>query len=104
MRRRRSGGGAKLLAAYGWAVMASVFVFTDCQKQHRSAPLADARRAAPTAGQPLSTSVRAEMEPRFGHDFSQVRVHADGAAAGAAESRCATSVRANSRASAACQS
>ena len=26
-------------------------------------------------GQPLDTSTRAFMEPRFGHDFSQVRVH-----------------------------
>lgn len=28
-------------------------------------------------GQPLSSSVRAFMEPRLGHDFSQVRVHTD---------------------------
>jgi hypothetical protein len=27
--------------------------------------------------QPLSSSVRAFFEPRFGHDFSQVRVHTD---------------------------
>jgi hypothetical protein len=32
-------------------------------------------------GQPLDTSVRAFMEPRFGHDFSQVHVHTDGQAA-----------------------
>ncbi|MGH7230238.1 MAG: DUF4157 domain-containing protein [Nitrospiraceae bacterium] len=32
-------------------------------------------------GQPLSASVRAFMEPRFGHDFSQVRIHADSTAA-----------------------
>lgn len=31
-------------------------------------------------GQPLSSSVRAFFEPRFGADFSQVRVHADSAA------------------------
>jgi hypothetical protein len=29
-------------------------------------------------GQPLDSATRAFMEPRFGHDFSRVRVHADG--------------------------
>ena len=33
-----------------------------------------------SAGQPLDAAARAELEPRFGHDFSQVRVHADAAA------------------------
>jgi Domain of unknown function (DUF4157) len=28
-----------------------------------------------SSGQPLDTATRAFMEPRFGHDFSQVRVH-----------------------------
>src|SRR5260370_17248974 len=28
-------------------------------------------------GQPLDTGTRAFMEPRFGHDFSLVRVHSD---------------------------
>jgi Domain of unknown function (DUF4157) len=32
-------------------------------------------------GQPLDATTRAFMEPRFGHDFSQVRVHTDGRAA-----------------------
>jgi hypothetical protein len=32
-------------------------------------------------GQPLDPAIRAFMEPRFGHDFSRVRVHADGRAA-----------------------
>ena len=32
-------------------------------------------------GQPLDTGTRAFMEPRFGHDFSQVRVHTDTRAA-----------------------
>jgi hypothetical protein len=35
-------------------------------------------------GQPLDSSTRAFLEPRFGHDFSQVRIHADASAAGAA--------------------
>ena len=30
-------------------------------------------------GQPLATDTRAFMEPRFGHDFGQVRIHADAA-------------------------
>ncbi len=32
-------------------------------------------------GQPLDVAIRAFMEPRFGHDFSWVRVHTDTAAA-----------------------
>lgn len=35
-------------------------------------------------GQPLDAATRGFMEPRFGHDFSQVRVHADGEASRAA--------------------
>jgi hypothetical protein len=36
-------------------------------------------------GKPLDAATRADMEPRFGHDFSKVRVHADARAAEAAE-------------------
>jgi hypothetical protein len=32
-------------------------------------------------GQPLDAATRAFMEPRFGHDFSKVRVHTDAKAA-----------------------
>src|SRR5262245_45289822 len=39
---------------------------------------------ARSGGQPLDAAARAFMEPRFGHDFGRVRVHADGAAATAA--------------------
>jgi hypothetical protein len=35
-------------------------------------------------GRPLSNPERAFFEPRFGHDFSQVRVHTDSQAAEAA--------------------
>src|SRR5215470_3784525 len=42
-------------------------------------------------GQPLSEPLRAFFEPRFGHDFSQVRVHTDSQAA---ESARAVSARA----------
>ncbi len=41
-------------------------------------------------GQPLDASTRAFMEPRFGHDFSRVRVHTDASAA-----RSARAVHAN---------
>ncbi|HSQ23354.1 MAG TPA: DUF4157 domain-containing protein [Pyrinomonadaceae bacterium] len=34
-----------------------------------------------TSGQPLDAATREFFEPRFGHDFSAVRVHTDGAAA-----------------------
>lgn len=37
-------------------------------------------------GQPLDAETRAFMEPRFGHDFSQVRVHADSHAGATAQS------------------
>ena len=36
-------------------------------------------------GQPLDPATRAFMEPRFGHDFSKVRVHADARAAQSAQ-------------------
>ena len=44
-----------------------------------------------SSGQPLDPATRAFMEPRFGYDFSQVRVHAD---ANAAESARAVHARA----------
>jgi hypothetical protein len=43
-------------------------------------------RAAQRGGAPLPRDVRAYFEPRFGHDFSAIRVHADGDAAQAARS------------------
>lgn len=45
-----------------------------------------AASAAVRGGTPLSTELRAYFEPRFGQDFSQVRIHADGAASNAARS------------------
>ena len=38
------------------------------------------------SGQPLNSSTRAFMEPRFGHDFGNVRVHFDARAAASARS------------------
>lgn len=37
-----------------------------------------------SSGQPLDSATRAFMEPRFGHDFGQVRVHTDARAANSA--------------------
>ena len=39
-----------------------------------------------SSGQPLDPATRAFMEPRFGHDFSRVRVHCDAQAAESAQS------------------
>jgi hypothetical protein len=39
------------------------------------------REVLRSPGQPLEAAVRAFFEPRFGHDFSEVRLHIDGAAA-----------------------
>lgn len=53
----------------------------------RPAVLPDAvRRTLNSGGHPLSTDVRAFMEPRFGQDFSQVRVHTDARASESARS------------------
>jgi hypothetical protein len=55
-----------------------------------SAPLADVppvvNEVLRSAGRPLDAVVRTFMEPRFGYDFSQVRVHTDRRAAESAES------------------
>lgn len=42
--------------------------------------------AVRSPGQPLDAATRAFMEPRFGHDFSRVRIHNDGKAAESARS------------------
>ena len=38
-------------------------------------------QALASPGRPLDPALRQDMEPRFGYDFSRVRVHSDGAAA-----------------------
>lgn len=61
-------------------------------KQDRVAAKIAPRYSAPSPvhevlrapGQPLDAATRAFMEPRFGHDFSRVRVHTDSAAASSA--------------------
>lgn len=49
-----------------------------------AAPIVDEVLAS--GGQPLDRSVREFMEPRFGHDFSRVRVHTDDRASQSAQS------------------
>lgn len=44
-----------------------------------------ARRVLQDQGEALPTALRADLEPRLGHDFSQVRVHRDVRAAASAE-------------------
>lgn len=51
----------------------------DTEEAHR------AKEADPGNGRPLSSSVRAFFETRFGHDFSRVRVHTGSRAAGLAQ-------------------
>src|SRR5712692_284709 len=73
----------------------------ECQKQRlqrRAANQAEPTQVPPivhevlrSPGQPLDPATRAFMEPRFGHDFSQVRVHTD---AQAGESARAVNARA----------
>ncbi len=67
---------------------------TECEKEDKEEGKLQRKEAgaAPTVapslvhqvlgspGQPLDRSTRAFMEPRFGHDFSQVRVHTDATA------------------------
>ncbi|MDD3354217.1 DUF4157 domain-containing protein [Zoogloea sp.] len=53
-------------------------------RQHRATPPIQAHNPVPglpAGGQPLPPSVRAFMEPRFGTDFSAIRIHTDTPAA-----------------------
>lgn len=62
------------------------------QRRTKAAPTAmrQARKVSafaeePGHGEPLAPGLRRALEPQFGHDFSSVRVHADGRAAAAAD-------------------
>ena len=68
----------------------------ECEEEEKTQREADVDRVAATAelmveevmrspGQPLDANTRAFFEPRFGFDFSRVRVHADMAAGHAAD-------------------
>jgi len=67
---------------------------SELAREPRSGQVGTAGTAAPPSvtavlgarGEPLEPSLRAYFEPRFGRDFSQVRLHTDGAAAHAARS------------------
>lgn len=51
-----------------------------CRKKHTDAAFVGThslQRSNLSSGQPLDPVARAFVEPRFGHDFSQVRVHTD---------------------------
>ncbi|HLG54765.1 MAG TPA: DUF4157 domain-containing protein [Vicinamibacterales bacterium] len=60
------------------------------RKESNSRPVVDessrVTAVARSGGQPLDADTRAFMEPRFGFDFSQVKIHADSHAAAAARS------------------
>ncbi|GAC1614691.1 MAG: hypothetical protein NVS4B11_00450 [Ktedonobacteraceae bacterium] len=74
-------------------------ICTECREQRLSVQRRAVSPASPpsqvppivnevlhTPGQPLDASTRAFMEPRFGHDFSKVRVHTDARAIESAHS------------------
>lgn len=57
------------------------------QRIKAARPQNDVGEALQTPGKPLDPEVRAVMEDRMGHDFGQVRVHADGKAAHSTKKR-----------------
>jgi outer membrane protein OmpA-like peptidoglycan-associated protein len=50
----------------------------------QAVPPASKPARRPSRGRPLASDVRAQLEPRFGHDFGNVRVHTDAAGAATA--------------------
>jgi Domain of unknown function (DUF4157)/Bacterial toxin 34 len=63
------------------------------ERQNAVPPIVDEVLRSP--GQPLDRETRAFMEPRFGHDFSQVRVHTDSRAAESARAIAAAAYAVN---------
>ena len=59
---------------------------THADRRGPAASAVQAAEALKTPGQPLDARARAELEPRFGYDFSNVRVHTDEGAARASRS------------------
>jgi hypothetical protein len=57
----------------------------DGQAAPGRAPSAAVHDVLHSSGQPLDAETRASMQPRFGHDFTRVRVHADADAARSAQ-------------------
>jgi len=70
---------------------ASIQRRADSQGERSSAPAGDATSASVSAllsqsgGHPLDAATRAFFEPRFGHDFSDVRLHTDATASKSAQ-------------------
>jgi hypothetical protein len=56
----------------------------ECRESRKPAP-EQVHEVINSSGEPLDASTRSFMEPRFGHDFSNVRVHTDARAAQTAD-------------------
>ena len=54
--------------------------FTEQVTEHADSAPASVDQALASSGSPLEPALRQDMEQRFGHDFSRVRVHANAAA------------------------
>jgi hypothetical protein len=76
-------GPAGLLALQRSVGNAGVSAMLDEPAQEERSPVLD---VIGSGGSPLDADTRADMEGRLGHDFSDVRVHTDGAAHRSAES------------------
>ena len=87
--RRKRGGRPDADAAAGGAVDAPP------DDGESAAPGVAVHDALRTEGQPLDGATRASMEPRFGHDFSRIRIHTDEAAAASVSGWRAETLRAN---------
>jgi hypothetical protein len=59
--------------------------FAQSQNQSQKQVASNVRQVLRSPGQTLGAATRAFMEPRFGHDFSRVRVHIDSQAAASAQ-------------------
>jgi hypothetical protein len=59
--------------------------FAQRQNQSQKQVSSNVRQVLRSPGQTLGAATRAFMEPRFGHDFSRVRVHIDSQAAASAQ-------------------
>ena len=58
----------------------------DSRAEHSTVDASSVQQVLRSAGEPLDHATRDFMEPRFGHDFSQVRVHRDEKSADSARS------------------
>jgi hypothetical protein len=83
-RRTRSSGPQQKLS--NSALAGSAHVTASPQSSALSSPeTASVASVLQVRGRPLEPATRAEFEPRFGHDFSKVRIHADERAAASAD-------------------